>query len=96
MIRRSQRDERVVVGFLVTLQMALQLDVEPIAAEQADQAVEQPADAVPPPSTARPASATSPPVVPSRSSRLSAPPVAVTSPLGAPAFIRVRRRHRLR
>ena len=46
-IRRGQRDERLVVGLLVALQVPLQLDVEAIAAEHADQAIEQPADAVP-------------------------------------------------
>ena len=53
-----------VVGLFVARQMPLQLDVHAVAAEQADEPIEQAADAVAgaPSSAARPASATSPPV----------------------------------
>ena len=72
--------------------MPLQLDVDLVAAEDADQAIEQPADAVAIGcSSGRPASATSPPTWPSRSSSVSAP-----SPFGARSFIVVISRQRLR
>ncbi len=44
--RLGQADQRVVVVFLIAPQMALQLDVDVAAAEQPDQPIEQPADAV--------------------------------------------------
>ena len=44
--RRRELDERPVVGFLVAAQMPLQLDVHVVAAEHADEAIEQAADAV--------------------------------------------------
>ena len=44
--RRRQIDERLVVGFLVAAEVPLQLDVDAVAAEQADEAIEQAADAV--------------------------------------------------
>ena len=46
--RRGQADERLVVALLVAAEMPLQLDVHAVAAEDADQAIEQAADAVPP------------------------------------------------
>ena len=46
--RRRQRDERVVVALLVAPKMPLQLDVHAVAAEDADEAIEQAADTVPP------------------------------------------------
>ena len=45
--RRRQSDERVVVALFVAPQMPLQLDVHAVAAEDADEAIEQAADAVP-------------------------------------------------
>ena len=45
--RRRQADERVVVALFVAPQMPLQLDVHAVAAEDADEAIEQAADAVP-------------------------------------------------
>ena len=44
--RRRELDERLVVGFFVAAEVALQLDVDAVAAEQADEAIEQAADAV--------------------------------------------------
>ena len=43
---RRQIDERAVVGFLVPVEMTLQLHVHAMPAEQSDEAIEQPADAV--------------------------------------------------
>ena len=43
---RGQIDERLVVGFFVAAEVTLQLDVHAVAAEQADEAIEQAADAV--------------------------------------------------
>ena len=45
---RRQADERLGVALLVATEMALQLDVHAVAAEHADEAIEQAADAVPP------------------------------------------------
>ena len=46
--RRRQRHERGGVGFFVAPEVPLQLDVDAVAAEDADQAIEQAADAVAP------------------------------------------------
>ena len=46
--RRRQADERLVVALFVAAEMPLQLDVDAIAAEDADEAIEQAADAVAP------------------------------------------------
>ena len=53
--RLGQRDQHLVVPGLVALQVALHLDVDLLAAEDADQPVEQPADAVPIAAQQRPA-----------------------------------------
>src|SRR5206468_511394 len=45
---RGERDERLVIRFLVAPQMPLQLDAHVIASEEADDAIEQAADAVAP------------------------------------------------
>ena len=96
-IRRGECDERVVVGFLVALQVALQLDVEPIAPEHADQAIEQPADAVPRAAEDGPASERDE-AAGGAVEILEAERAAGRRdfPFGAPAFICVSRRHRLR
>ena len=83
--RRGQRDERRVIGVLVASKMALQLDVDAVAAEDADEPIEQAADTVPPAvERARPASATRPAVQTVELVERSAP-----SPLGARSFMRV-------
>ena len=46
--RRREADERIVVALFLAAIVALQLDVDAIAPEDADEAIEQPADAVPP------------------------------------------------
>ncbi len=43
---RRQADERRIVALFVAAEMPLQLDVEPVAAEDADQSIEQPSDTV--------------------------------------------------
>ena len=42
----ARHDQRVVVVFLIAPEMPLQLDVDVAAAEEADESIEQPADAV--------------------------------------------------
>ena len=44
--RRGEVAERVIVGFLVAQEMALQLDADVLRAERADQAIDETADAV--------------------------------------------------
>jgi hypothetical protein len=46
--RGGQRHERRVMVRLVAAKMTLQLDVHPVAAEDADEPIEQAGDAVPP------------------------------------------------
>ena len=89
----GETDERVVVALFVAPQMALQLDVDAVAAEDADEAIEQAADAVPPAvERARgPRARRGRAVEPSSSSSVSAP-----SPFGARSFIRVISRQRFR
>jgi hypothetical protein len=88
--RGGQRDERRVIVRLVASKMTLQLDVHPVAAEDADEPIEQAGDTMRRPSSAaRPASATRPAVQPSSSSSVSAP-----SPFGARSFMRVISRQR--
>ena len=53
--RARQLGQRHVVAFLVAQQMALQLDADVIAPEEADEPIEQPADAVMPRVEQRPA-----------------------------------------
>ena len=91
--RRRQVDERVVVGFFVAAEMPLQLDVDAIAAEDADEAIEQAADAVAP-AVERGAADERDEAAASRrrARRASSAP----SPFGARSFIRVIRRQRLR
>ena len=45
---RGQRDQRLVVGLFLAAKMPLQLHVHAVAAEQPDEPLEQPADAVAP------------------------------------------------
>ena len=47
--RGGERDERGGVGFFIAAEMALQLEIDVAAAEDADEAIEQPAHAVAPP-----------------------------------------------
>ena len=84
--RLGQAGQRVVVVFLIAAQVPLQLDVDVAAAEQPDQPIEQPADAVPLGDEQRPPDQRDQPRVvnPSKSSSVSAP-----SPLGARSFMRV-------
>ena len=91
--RLGQADQRLVVVFLIALQVPLQLDVRLAAAEDADHAIEQAADAVALGLQQRPARQRDEAAVvkPSRSSSVSAP-----SPFGARSFMREIRRQRLR
>ena len=88
----SASETSISLSVFVALQMPLQLDVDLRAAEDADQPIEQPADAVPLGVQQRPAGERDEPADwPSRSSSVSAP-----SPFGARSFMRVIRRQRLR
>ena len=90
--RRRQADERLVVALLVAAKVPLQLDVDAAAAEDADQPIEQAADAVAAAvERGAPGERDQPGVQPSSSSSVSAP-----SPFGARSFMRVTSRQRFR
>ena len=90
--RVGQARQRVVVVFLIALQMPLQLDIDVGAAEDADKAIEQAAHAVALGLQQRAArQGDEPGGEPSSSSSVSAP-----SPFGARSFMREIRRQRLR
>ena len=89
---RRQLDERLVVGFFIAQKVPLHFHADVRGAENADDAIDEPADAEAAAAQRRPADeGDESPVWPSSSSSASDP-----SPLGARSFIRVTRRQRLR
>ena len=88
--RLGEADERVVVVFLIAAQVPLQLHIDLAASEEADEPIEQAADAEALGEQQRPPGQRDEALgEASRSSSVSAP-----SPFGERSFIRVMRRHR--